>query len=146
MKAWQAIAIAAGVLVALSGVGIMGTDVISRMAAAIKDFEGWAPGSRSYRNNNPGNLRPVGFTYAGQTGLDDEGHAIFDSFESGWAALIHQLTLAFTGRSSVYSPSDTLQDFFFKYAEGNQVPYAEYVAGQLGVTPDTTLQQIGAIA
>ena len=124
----------------------MANAIIEKMADAIQSFEGWAPGSRSYRNNNPGNLRPVGFTYPGQTGLDDQGHAIFDSYASGRAALIHQLTLAFSGNSHEYSPTDTLYEFFSKYSERNQVPYAEYVASQLGVSPDTALQDIGSPA
>ena len=110
---------------------------IERMAKAIMDFEGWALDSVSVRNNNPGNLKNVG--QRGAVGTDSQGHAIFDSFESGWNALITQLRLAFNNRSRVYKSSDTLYDFFDKYAEANSKPYAEYVAKQLGVSPYTTL-------
>lgn len=133
----------AGIVAILFAIGTSKTGqegVISRMAEAIKSFEGWAVGSRSQRNNNPGNLK-----YAGQVGAisqDEEGHAIFDSYASGWAALIHQLTLAFTGESHVYSPEDSLYDFFRKYAEANSAEYAAFVAGQLGVSPDTSLNQL----
>ena len=116
---------------------------IAVMANAIQSFEGGGPNDRNMRNNNPGNLRPVGFTYAGQTGLDAQGHAIFDSYDSGRAALIHQLSLAIYGGSNVYSPSDTFYDFFSKYAEANQIPYAEFVAAQLGLSPESS---IGSLA
>lgn len=119
-------------------------NVITRMAAAIKSFEGWSVGSRSYRNNNPGNLKAAG--QAGVTGSDDQGHAIFASYQAGWDALVNQLTLAFTGRSHVYTPDDSLYDFFGKYAEGNSTQYAEYVAAELGVSPNSTLAQIGGMA
>jgi hypothetical protein len=124
--------------------------IVDKMAAAIQEFEGWNPGSRSYRNNNPGNLRwfdsIASIPWAGATGLDDQNHVIFDSYDSGLAALKHQLSLAFMGESHVYSLSDTLYDFFGKYAEGNQAQYAEFVASQLNVDPNSTLGSLIASA
>lgn len=119
--------------------------VIDRMAAAIQDFEGWYPGSRSFRNNNPGNLRwfSDSFPWTGATGVDESNHVIFDSYESGLSALKYQLRLAFSGSSSIYSPFDTLYQFFTKYAEGNQDAYARFVAARLGVSPDSTLGSLG---
>jgi hypothetical protein len=114
--------------------------VISKMANAIKEFEGWVPGSRSYRNNNPGNLKYAG--QKGATGQDETGHAIFDTYQSGWNALMNQLKLAFSGTSLFYNPAMSLYEFFGKYAEGNSVQYAQYVAGKLGVSPDSKLSQL----
>lgn len=113
---------------------------VARMAEAIKKFEGWYPGSRSYRNNNPGNLK-----YAGQfgaTGQDEQGHAIFSTYTLGWNALLAQLRSAFNNTSRVYNSSMTLYEFFARYAEGNQIPYAQSVARALGVSPETTLEGI----
>jgi hypothetical protein len=42
-------------------------------------------------NNNPGNLKPKGFTYKGQIGLDDRGFAIFESKDAGRSALIQDI-------------------------------------------------------
>ncbi|MFA5430384.1 MAG: hypothetical protein WC329_04425 [Candidatus Omnitrophota bacterium] len=117
--------------------------VIDAMSAAIQEFEGWYPGSRSFRNNNPGNLRNVQ-GLAGQIGLDETGHIIFNSYASGLAALKRQLRLVFTGGSHIYSPADSLASFFSKYAEGNQAQYAAYVAGRLGVDVNTTFQQLSS--
>ncbi len=118
--------------------------IIEKIAEAIKEFEGYYPGSRSYRNNNPGNLRNVQ-GLAGQIGLDETGHIIFDSFESGWNALKRQIRLVFSGQSHVYTLDDSLLSFFSKYAEANQGPYAAYVAGRLGVNPNTTFRELGAL-
>lgn len=111
-----------------------------RMAAAIQEFEGFFPDSRAWRNNNPGNLKYAG--QPGATGMDETGHAIFDSFQSGWTALINQLKAAFEGRSAYYSPDDSLMSFFNKYAESNSTQYAQFVAGRLGVSPDTKLREL----
>jgi hypothetical protein len=127
------------IAVAGGGVALM-ESVVRQMAEAIKDFEGWYAGSRSYRNNNPGNLKFAG--QAGATGADESGHAIFQNYEMGWSALLRQLRIAFLGVSRVYSPSDTLYDFFNKYAEANSRAYAEFVAARLSVEPDRTLASL----
>jgi hypothetical protein len=114
--------------------------VIERMALAIREFEGWYEGSRSYRNNNPGNLKFAG--QAGATGQDESGHAIFESYAAGWNALKRQLRAAFLGTSRVYSPSDSLYTFFGKYAEANSVSYAQYVAAKLGADPSAPLSNL----
>lgn len=119
-------------------------DAIGKFAEAIQKFEGWFSGSISQRNNNPGNLKPLSrSSFQGQVGLDSSGFAIFDSFSSGWQALVNQVTWAATGKSSVYSPSDSIISFFQKYAPStdNNDPYkyANFVANYIGVSPDTTI-------
>jgi hypothetical protein len=42
-------------------------------------------------NNNPGNLKPKGFTYKGQIGLDDQGFAIFENKDAGRSALMQDI-------------------------------------------------------
>jgi len=123
---------------ASSGMSVL----LDKMATAMKEFEGWTVGSRSYRNNNPGNLKFAG--QAGAIGQDDEGHAIFDSYDSGWAALIHQLSMYFNGTSSVIQPENCLYTLYSHYAEANSVEYAEYVGQALGVDPSLSLAQIQA--
>lgn len=144
-KFYWILAAIGGFMVLAAGAVKLGIDaVIERMAFAIQDFEGWFPGSRSYRNNNPGNLRWFGSTipWEGATGLDESNHVIFESYEAGLEALKNQLWLAFTGRSRVYSPEDTLKTFFGKYAEANQDSYAAFVASKLNVSVDTKLKDL----
>ena len=123
-----------------------GSSLLNLMADAIQRFEGWTPSSLSYRNNNPGNIRPSAQPWQGQVGIDSHGFVIFDSYENGRRALLISLTNAASGKSSVYSPDDSLYDFFSKYAPAadNNQPriYAEYVAKQIGVDPEISIRQL----
>ncbi len=114
--------------------------IYDKIAQAIMEFEGYFEGSVSFRNNNPGNLKYLHQT--GSIGVDSQGHAIFETFQDGWNALTRQVMLMFTGRSTIYQPSMTLYEVFKKYAEGNSVEYAQFVATRLGVTPETKLQEL----
>jgi hypothetical protein len=114
---------------------------ISQFAEAIKLYEGWhapgAPGypkgSVSYRNKNPGNLR-----YSPFESSNVNNFSVFKTYEDGWKALIHQVRIAVTGKSKVYKPSDSILQFFDKYAPSSDnnypVNYAKYVASKIGVT------------
>ena len=113
--------------------------IIGKMADAIQTFEGWNLGSVSYNNNNPGNLKFANQPFAV---LGDRGFAHFNTYQHGYNALINLLTNAFMGKSSIYSPTMSLYDFFAIYSEDNQAAYAEYVASQLGVDPNTELQDL----
>ena len=130
------------------GIMSLGSSLIDRMADAIQAFEGWQPGvSLSWKNNNPGNIKYFGGEkWQGQEGVDSRGFVIFNSYNAGRRALIVSLTNAATGKSGVYSPSDTLEDFFKKYAPSNDnndpIKYARFVANRLGVPVNS---QIGTL-
>jgi hypothetical protein len=112
---------------------------ISELAQAIARFEGpFVPGTRSYRNNNPGNLRTWG-----TLPRDAAGYAIFPNPEAGWAALERQVSLNiargltleefFAGKPGVYpgyAPSADAND---------PANYARTVAGWLGIAVDQPL-------
>lgn len=104
-------------------------------ANAIQSFEGWYVGSRSYRNNNPGNLRYSSL----QIGMDG-GFAFFKDYDTGFLALRTLLINAATGKSTIYNPNMTLLDFYNKYApssDGNYPhAYAAYVAKKMDVGMD----------
>src|SRR6516225_11045126 len=84
-------------------------DVVTSLAGAIQRFEGWSPGSVSYRNNNPGNLR----SGPGMIGTDANGYAVFPDYQTGWNALLNQVQLNidrgltlnefFAGKPGVYA-------------------------------------------
>jgi hypothetical protein len=104
-----------------------------QLAQAIATAEG-SPASA----NNPGDLA-----------LGDQGNGVFNSagvtifatLEQGVAALFHQLGLIFSGQSNVYSTSMTFAQLAQTYTGGdNASSWAATVAGALGVTPDTTLE------
>lgn len=135
-----------------------GLDPITVFAQAIKSHEGWYPGSRSYRNNNPGNLRPPDGQsnfWAGQIGVDDGGYAIFDGYESGWAALYGDVSRKFSGNTVTgLGPSSTIADFFSVYSpasdNNNVAAYAadvaQFCSAKLGadLTAGSTLAEVQA--
>ena len=117
------------------------SSLVQGIAAAIQQMEGWFPGSRSYLNNNPGNLR----SGPGMTGTAG-GYAVFPDVATGQAALDAQV-------QSNIDRGLTLQQFF---AGGNGYPgyapsadnnnptaYANFVAGQVGIDTSTPLNSVG---
>jgi peptidoglycan hydrolase-like protein with peptidoglycan-binding domain len=112
-------------------------------ALAIQEFEGFFPGSRSYRNNNPGNIKYVGQSNVGK---DDKGFCIFPDYATGLAALKALLKRAASGGSKYYNANGSLYDFYNVYAPSsdNNHPnlYAEYVAKRIGVDPDTIISTL----
>lgn len=119
-------------------------ELITPFASAIQKMEGWYVGSRSYRNNNPGNLKYVRQPTA--NGFDKDGFAVFPDFSTGFECLRQMLINACSGKSQVYSPEDDLYDFFGKYApanDGNEpIQYAKQVAEAIGVSPETKLKDL----
>ncbi len=92
-------------------------------------------GSRSWRNNNPGNIRKGDFARnAGAIG-DDGAFAIFADHAAGFAALIALL------KSASYA-SRTLREAIFRYAppsENDSERYLRFVTGRTGIDPDQVL-------
>lgn len=68
-------------------------DYISLMAEAIKSFEGWNPGSASFRRNNPGNVK----------GRDGQ-FLVFKTPEAGMDYLKDYIHRACTGKHAAYKP------------------------------------------
>lgn len=117
------------------------TKKIIAWANAIKEFEGWNPGSLSYRNNNPGNLRYSPFEIG-----KNKNFSVFKTYDDGWKALLHQLQIAADGRSSVYKPGMSLLQFFKLYApahdDNDPDRYARFVADYIGVPPTTKIKEL----
>ncbi len=117
---------------------------IQEWAEAIKIYEGWGNGTRSFRNNNPGNLKYFG--QKGSIGKDSGGYAIFNTYQDGMDALVRQLTIASDGRSKVYDPEMTLIQFFGKYAPhrdmNDPTAYALFVANKLQVDPQIKIRDL----
>lgn len=84
------------------------------------------------RNNNPGNIRPVG----------GGGFRMFESALHGWSAMKNQLMRYFTGKTTGRA-LQTVRDIVSTWAPAgdNNDPdlYAKQVAGWMGVTPDAVL-------
>lgn len=135
---------AALIALALSKNQNMGDEplTIRLMADAIQTFEGWFPGSHSYRNNNPGNLKFTTWTQGqGATGQDSSGFAVFPNYETGRTALTALLMLRVRQH-----PEWTILDLFNSYAPPSDnnptAQYAATVAKNAGVTVDTKLGEL----
>lgn len=134
---------------------------IESLADCIMQFEGWRQlsqagfpnGSTSWRNRNPGNLRPYNITQP----RDERGYRIFPSLSLGWSALIDDLTLKLDGQSShKLTSQNTLHDLFNIYApaldSNDPQQYSRMVALWMTkifkkeVTPDTKLEDILKLA
>jgi hypothetical protein len=136
------VAIVGGLYLMLKSINPIRAAIIQKMADAIQIFEGYYPGSIAYNNNNPGNLKWAGQPYA--IDQDEFGHAIFDTYEHGWNALINQLNAIFQNKyPELYNTDMTIYDMFAMWATGNSFEYAQFVASKLGVSPDTQLKNLG---
>mgnify|MGYP000919563887 CR=1 FL=1 len=107
---------------------------------AIQSHEGWYPGSRSYRNKNPGNLR----SWPTQIGTDG-GFAVFASYDQGFSALKTLVRNAMAQKGS-YKNVRTIKEFFDVYApssDGNSpTSYAAAVAKRCGVLTSFELKNL----
>lgn len=121
--------------------------MLDKWCKAAQQYEGWSviPPSRSYLNNNPGNIEFTGQSNAAlETGHNPNRFAHFMTYQDGYNSLYNLFLNACTGKSSVYYPTMTLQDFYGVYApsvDGNNVSaYATFVAGFLGVPVTTQIK------
>ena len=84
--------------------------------------EGWnAPNSKTKRNNNPGAL------------FDANGKfRKFKTFKEGWSALMKDMKIKASGKSSVVKPTASIEDFVNMYvAGGDTTAYKKKYPGQL---------------
>ena len=80
-------------------------------------FEGWKPGSRSYRNRNPGNIESAPGVYG-----------IYATFVEGYQALLDDLKGKFTGRNRHgLGPQSTVTQLMNVYAPPSENPTQEYI-------------------
>jgi hypothetical protein len=103
---------------------------ISKFADAIQQMEGWKPGSKSYVNNNPGNIMDL--SYYRQTGQFRVQK--YSSYEEGRKALEDLI-------SRYASQGLSIKQMMAKYAPqghgtNNPDAYANFIASKLGVSTD----------
>jgi hypothetical protein len=97
----------------------------------------------AFANNNPGNIKDTGF---GGTANGRGGFTKFATVEDGINALIQKIKNAQTGKSQVYSPDMTVEQFFSKYApaadNNNPKAYAKFVASFVGAKPNSKIKDV----
>lgn len=125
---------------------LRGTNLVSKLADAITQMEGYFPpgtpgypnGSLAWQNNNMGNIRfvPNGYNYPGAS-MGASGFAKYPTPEIGRQALEHQITVQ-------VNKGQNLTQFFDQYApasENNTQNYINTVAQQTGLDPSVQLKQ-----
>jgi len=119
-------------------------NLVELIAQAIARQEGfYVAGSIAQRNNNPGNLRSWG------TNPIVDGYAKFATVEDGWNALYRQITLNinrglnlqefFAGKPGIYAGYSPAAD------NNRPLEYAQYVAGQVGISPIVPLNTLQGV-
>ena len=89
------------------------------------------------RTNNPGAVKNASRSdknamWEGQTGFDEQGHAVFESPEYGARAMAKNL-------KSQIDKGNTLTTLLKEYATGNQDAYIKNVANKTGLDPNAKL-------
>ena len=114
--------------------------LISSLAAAIRQQEGYYPGSRAYRDNNPGNLMdPSGKIWPQYPRDGDE--VIFPDPATGEAFLENDLSIKVNRGMSITS----LLNMYAPASAGNNTPvYIANVSAATGIDPNVPLNQIPA--
>lgn len=117
--------------------------LIYDLSRAVARMEGYAPGTRAYRNNNPGNIWD-GLTTGKTTRIwphlpiDDSGFVVYPSLQAGWDALQHDLTVK-------YNRGMTLASLLTMYAPPNENDTAKYisnVSAWLNIPPNVPLPSL----
>jgi len=126
----------------LAGDGIVGpacrqklnvgsASLIPQLAKVMKAHEGFYPGSRSYRNNNPGNFKPGSLTAymakLGATSVDSGGFAIFPTIEIGTTAQEQFLRDCCMGNIGKYKGTMTIAQFIGTYAPASENDTEKYI-------------------
>lgn len=110
-------------------------DIVNEFCLAIQQYEGWYPGSKAYRNNNPGNIRAV-----------DGSFLVFPTYEKGFAYLKDYVTRACTGKHKAYQPTYTISQFFGVYAptldRNDPDKYAQFVADKIKLPITTQIKDL----
>jgi hypothetical protein len=126
---------------AIAGLGAVNPNpaLVSAIAAAVRQQEGFYPGSAAYRNNNPGNLMDPDHRIWPQYQADSAGRVIFPDMGTGETALENDLSIKI-------NRGMTLTSLFNMYAPAaagnNPAVYTANVARATGVDPNTPLNQV----
>jgi hypothetical protein len=107
----------------------LGLGSFDTVAQTIQTVEGWFPGSLSYRNNNPGNLRPAGQPGCASVSTTAGLFCSFPDYPTGYQALLNQISLD-------AARGETISQFLNKYApaqdSNDPASYAAMVAAATG--------------
>lgn len=115
-------------------------EFINAFSDAIAYAEGfYVTGSRAQRNNNPGNITA---DITG-TGIGYDGPFVkYANPEDGWEALYAQIEKMIDGTSIFYDSTMSIKEISRVYTATDQDAWANNVASRLGVSVDTTIDDM----
>lgn len=120
-----------------------------RFSDAVATYEGGhTVGNLAYRNNNPLDYRwPWGGKLpAHALRVDAKNFLVFDTWDNGFAFGMQNIENACLGKSDIYHPTDTIAQFFAKFApssdDNDPDRYAAWVAQRIGLTIDTPISAL----
>lgn len=118
--------------------------LVERLGEAIAQMEGFYPGTRAWRNNNPGNLRDYR-NAAGNWAIwpdlphDSAGFPQFASATEGWNAMFRDLQIKISRGLNL----EQLISAWAPPGDGNDTAsYVRFVANRLGIATDVPLQEL----
>lgn len=119
-------------------------DFISEWSQASKLMEGWRPGSRSWRNHNPGNLKLGDYTRNFKyISVDAQNFLQFATDADGMSALCQFLQNACEGKYSRYNPEKTLYEFYATYDVPEKAgEYSAFVIEYLKIPATTKIKDL----
>ncbi len=112
------------------------------IAGFIQQQEGWYPGSRSYRNNNPGNIWDnMPKRIWPQYPIDSAGFLVLPDYQTGYNLMLGQINLKM-GRG------ETLTQLLNEWDSGDpastRATYVSNAVAALQVDPNVPLNQLGS--
>lgn len=115
------------------------------LAMAVQTHEGYLPGSRAWRNNNPGNLRSSPLA-TGNDRPEGAGMAIFPDYYAGLVALLRDLWGKATGHTTTgLSGNSTLAQLVRTWAppvENDTVRYIDVIVKLTGFPATMPLRDL----
>lgn len=118
------------------------TSKIAQWANAIKVREGFGPNTRSFKNNNPGNLKFTTYTQSlGAIWKDAGGFCTFADYDAGFGALCQFLVDACDNKLIAFHDK-TLLEFTKIYAQPPTDAYAKGVAKALSVDVNIKIKEL----
>lgn len=119
--------------------------------------EGWFPGSPSYINNNPGNLKYHGQSLALNTGpRDGSEFCKFKTYQDGYNSLRDMFIMDCSGKSSVHPATETILEYYQGILEhgiyvngyapksdnNDPISYSQGAADEMGVPVSTQIKDL----
>lgn len=110
-------------------------DTLNKFCLAIQSFEGWFKDSRSWKGNNPGNIKNK-----------DGSFMLFPSYEAGFSYLREYVKRVGKGKHFAYPQNCDIKTFFSIYApsydKNNPTQYADFVCQKTGLTLETKISEL----